>query len=62
MLVLLRICSGNAFHNLGAAYINALSPRVVYDLAGGSVLHVRVVLTKFLFPDGFDLKFEANDG
>ena len=37
MLVLLRICSGNAFHRLGAAYINALSPRVVYDFAGGSV-------------------------
>ena len=35
--MLLRICSGNAFHNLGAAYINALSLRVVYDFAGGSV-------------------------
>ena len=36
-----NICKTNLnktanIHNLGAAYINALSPRVVYDFAGGS--------------------------
>ena len=26
---------GRLFHNLGAAYINALSPRVIFDLPEG---------------------------